>query len=238
MKLASGWQIGSVVVALATPFVVVAFAGLLFLNPFWFDFEQDRSGVAALTGYTPSEVRQVTGSILSDLVFGPPSFDVSVGGVPVLDARERSHMADVRTFLLKLYGAALVAGAIIAVAGLRSRGGSWFWGALAAGGKLTVAGVAVVGIGFAVFFEQAFELFHELFFSAGSYSFDPSKEKLVQLFPDQLWFETSVGIAVAVLGLALLVAYAAGRIAVRTAPPGGPVEPSADDMASAPEGRP
>jgi len=72
--------------------------------------------------------------------------------------------------------------------------------------------VVVVGLGFALFFDQAFELFHEIFFAPGSYMFDPRTEKLVQLFPDQFWSETSVALAGAVLALAVLVAVVGGRL--------------------------
>ena len=87
MILSRSERLASVVAAVATPCVIVAVAVLLFLNPVWVGFEQDRSDVVGLTGYTPAQVREVTGSILSDLVFGPPSFDVTVNGAPVLDER-------------------------------------------------------------------------------------------------------------------------------------------------------
>jgi integral membrane protein (TIGR01906 family) len=197
-------QLASVLVALSTPCVVVAAAVVLFFNPIWIGFEQDRSDVSALTGYSPAEVRQVTGSILSDLVFGPPSFDVTVNGQPVLDARERSHMADVRNVFMGLGLVALVAAAIMVVAGIWSRGRAWFWRSVRSGSRLTLAGVVVVGLGFALFFEQAFLLLHEIFFPEGNYEFDPRTEKLVQLLPDQFWAETTVAVALAVLTLTIV----------------------------------
>jgi len=206
--------VAAVVAAVATPCVVVAVAVVLFLNPIWVGFDQDRSGVDQLTGYTPAQVRAVTGSVLSDLVFGPPSFDVTLPGAtaPVLDASERSHMSDVRTVLLGLGLVALVAAILLLIVGLASRGRRWFWRAAAAGARVLVVGVVVVGLGFALFFDQAFELFHEIFFAPGSYMFDPRTEKLVQLFPDQFWSETSVALAGAVLALAVLVAVVGGRL--------------------------
>jgi hypothetical protein len=123
---------------------------------------------------------------------------------------------------------AALAAAMLASLGLASRGARWFWRAVQVGGKLLAGGVVVVGLGFAVFFDQAFELFHELFFQAGTYSFDPRTEKLVQLFPDQFWSETSVALAGAVLALALIVAFTAGRIAGSA-----PVEGAASRPASA-----
>jgi len=204
----------AVVAAVATPCVVVALAVLLFLNPIWVGFDQDRSGVDRLTGYTPGQVRDVTGSVLSDLVFGPPHFDVTLPGAtaPVLDASERSHMADVRTVLMGLGFVALIAAILLLVVGLASRGRRWFWRAVAVGARVLVVGVVVVGLGFAVFFDQAFELFHEIFFAPGTYMFDPRTEKLVQLFPDQFWSETSVALAGAVLVLAILAALVGGRL--------------------------
>jgi integral membrane protein (TIGR01906 family) len=73
-------------------------------------------------------------------------------------------------------------------------------------------GVVVVGAAFAVFFEQAFEFFHEIFFPPGTYMFDPATDKLVQLFPDQFWSETSVALAGMVLLLAVVAAVVADRL--------------------------
>jgi integral membrane protein (TIGR01906 family) len=214
-------RVAAIVAGVATPFVVVAVAVLLFLNPIWVGFDQDRSDVAGLTGYSHAQVVQITGSILSDLTFGPPNFDVSVGGAPVLDAGERGHMADVRKVLLSLGLLALIAAVLLLLAGLAGRGRRPFWRAVSRGARVLVVGVVVVGAGFALFFDQAFELFHEVFFAPGTYMFDPRTEKLVQLFPDQFWSETSVAIAAAVLVLALAVAWIAGRLGREPAPDGG-----------------
>jgi integral membrane protein (TIGR01906 family) len=219
MKLPLVQRIGTVAVAIATPFVIVAAAVLLFLNPVWVGFDQNRSGVAALTGYSETQVHQVTGSILSDLVFGPPRFDVAVNGTAVLDERERTHMADVRNLLLELGGLALIAALVMVIAGIGSRGAAWFWRGFRYGARLTIVGVSAVGLAFVILFDQAFALFHEIFFAAGTYSFNTQQEKLVQLFPDQFWSETSAGIAAGVLILALIALYVTGRLATRRTAP-------------------
>jgi integral membrane protein (TIGR01906 family) len=219
-------RVAAVATGVTTPCVIVAVAVLLFLNPIWVGFDQDRSDVAGLTGYTPAQVRAVTGSILSDLVFGPPNFDVTLPGAsaPVLDASERSHMADVRKVLLELGIFALIAAVLLAVVGVEGRGRRSLWRAAAAGARVLTVGVIVVGAAFALFFDRAFELFHEIFFAPGTYMFDPRTEKLVQLFPDQFWSETSVAIAAAVLVLAVAVAVVAGRLGSESVGmPGAPV---------------
>jgi integral membrane protein (TIGR01906 family) len=226
VNLSLAERLASVVAAVATPFVIVGIAVLLFLNPVWVGFDQERSNVAGLTGYTPTQVQQTTGSILSDLVLGPPNFAVTVNDAPVLDARERGHMADVRTVLMGLGLVALLALLLFAVVGVFGRGRRWFWRAVAIGARVTVVGVIVVGVAFAIFFDQAFTAFHEIFFGAGTYTFDPRTEKLVQLFPDQFWSETSVAISIAILGLAVVVALLAGRLGREVGPasPRAPAE--------------
>ena len=205
-------RIAAVATAIATPCVIIGAAVLLFLNPVWVGFDQDRSDVSRLTGYTSAQVHEVTGSILSDLVFGPPDFAATVNGAPVLEPRERSHMVDVRTVLMSLGIVGLAAAVALVALGLASRGRRWFWRAAGTGATVLVGGVIVVGIAFALFFDQAFELFHEMFFPPGTYMFDPRTDRLVQLFPDQFWSETSVAIAVAVLVLAIGVAMGARRL--------------------------
>src|SRR5688572_12653615 len=89
-------RFAGVLTAIATAVVIGAIAIVPFLTPAWVSFEQGRTGAEGLTGYTTAELRAATDAILADLVIGPPDFDVAVGGAPVLNAREQSHMRDVR----------------------------------------------------------------------------------------------------------------------------------------------
>ena len=187
----------------------------LFLNPLWIGFEQERSGVSAITGYSSDQVRSVTDSILADLFVGPPTFDAMVSGQPVLHAAERSHMADVRNVLLPAtvsFGAA-VAVLTGLVAAYRRR--AWFWRAVAVGsGALAMAGV-VVGLAVLFFFDAAFLAFHLAFFPQGNFSFDPRTQRLTQLFPDQFWTETSIAVAMTGITIAVAVSAIAWRRAAR-----------------------
>jgi len=204
--------IPAIVGAVTAPIVIVAIAVVALLDPLWVSFEQARSDVTAWTGFTADQVNQVTGSILANLVFGPPSFDVKLNGVQVLDPKEVSHMQDVRGVFMMLGLVALAALVLLGAAFAFGRGRRLFWRAIELGANVLMVGVVVVGLFVVTFFDQVFLLFHDIFFAQGTFMFDPRTEKLVQLFPDQFWNDTSFVLAVVILALALgLRAFARRR---------------------------
>jgi len=203
-----------VAVGAATALVLVALSIVPFLNPVWVRFEQDRAGAGALTGYTSDQLDRVTGAILRDLVLGPPAFDVAIDGEAVLNDRERGHMTDVRG----VFGAFGLAAAIalVALVGLwfraRRRGDlRGFW--RSAGRGAAVLAIGIVGVGAVAFvaFDALFEVFHRIFFAGGSYAFDPRTERLVQLFPFQFWFDTTIALGVVIVVLGVATALVARR---------------------------
>jgi integral membrane protein (TIGR01906 family) len=94
------------------------------------------------------------------------------------------------------------------------------WRAVGSGARGLAIALVVAGA-FAVFaFDAAFEVFHRLFFSSGSYTFDPRTDRLVQLFPERFWSETAIAVGVVAILVAVLTAWQAGRRAgaARSAP--------------------
>jgi integral membrane protein (TIGR01906 family) len=213
-----GGRATSVAVGVATMLVIVAASIVPFLSPAWVGFEQDRAQAQAWTGFATADLRTATDAILADLVIGPPDFDVQIGGVPVLEERERAHMRDVRNVFAALYVAAAVSVVVLAVAGWRVRDRGRLWRAVRRGAKVLGVGVVAIGIVALVAFDTLFETFHELFFPAGSYTFDPSKDRLVQLFPFEFWQETAIVVGIVILALCVIVAFIASRRERRTAP--------------------
>lgn len=204
----------SVLTGLATAIVIVALAILPFLTPQWVSFEQGRSDAAAWTGFPAPELEAVTGSILSDLVFGPPDFDVAVSGVPVLDERERGHMRDVRTVFAGLFLLAAASGVVLVLASRRADRAAT-WRAVRRGAIGLAVAIAALGAVALVAFDALFEAFHEVLFPAGSYDFDPATERLVQLFPFQFWQETAIVVGVVIVAGCAAVAVLAGLRARR-----------------------
>lgn len=186
-------------VALATMLLILGIGVAALFNPLFVAFEQGRAGSTAWTGYTPDELRTATDAILGNLYLGG-DFAVTVRGDAVLDPREQAHMRDVRGVFAGFFVAVLLSAVVLLVVGWRARGAAWFWRAARNGAMVLSAGVVVLGVVSLVAFDALFEVFHRIFFAGGTYLFDPRTERLVQLFPDQFWSETST-----VLGIVLLV---------------------------------
>jgi integral membrane protein (TIGR01906 family) len=203
----------------AASIVVIAIAILPFLTPAWVSFEQGRAQAAEWTGFSDAELSVATNAILHDLVLGPPDFAVEVRGSPVLVERERSHMRDVRGVFAGFFLIAALAAVGLAalVAGARRMGHpERAWSAIATGMRGLIVAVVVVGVVAAVAFDQLFELFHTLFFPAGSFTFDPRTDRLVQLFPFTFWEETTTVLGAVIIVSAAILSVAGGRLARRT----------------------
>ena len=208
--------LAALVTGIATALVIVVLAIVPFLNPVWVGFEQGRAQAAVWTGFAAADLATVTNEILADLVIGPPAFDVALAGQPVLVEREREHMRDVRG-VFGGFAMAAAAGALVLVAAyLIARAGgprarARFWRRLAGSGKVIAVVTVVGGITGMLFFDTAFEVFHRLFFPAGTYLFDPRTDRLVQLFPEQFWIETTIGVGAVVILLSIALAWFARR---------------------------
>jgi integral membrane protein (TIGR01906 family) len=212
-------RLGAWLIASATAIVILGASIAPFLAPAYVRVEQDRAGAGPLTGYDGPQLDTIAASLIGDLVLWQGDFDVAVDGSPVLNERERGHMRDVRGVFAGFF--ALVAlGAIgLVVATRRARGTEArfaLWRAVAAGARGLAIALAVVGVVAFVAFDAAFEVFHRLFFSAGTYTFDPATDRLVQLFPERFWSETSIAVGIVALALALLTFWQARRHAPRT----------------------
>jgi integral membrane protein (TIGR01906 family) len=206
--------LAALVIGVATALVLIAVSILPFLNPLWVGFEQQRADAAGWTGYTPADLQAATNAILGDLVVGPPDFDVTVNGVAVLDPREQAHMRDVRTVFVGFYLVAAVALIVLIGAALVARATgtrSVLWRRIARGALATGIATIASGIVAVTSFDTAFEVFHELFFPPGSFLFDPRTDRLVQLFPEQFWMETSMAVGAVIVVLSFAVAFIGRR---------------------------
>ncbi len=207
-------RLGRWLIASSTALALLGASVLPFLTPAYVRLEQDRAAAGQLTGFTPTQLDAVTAALLTDLVFWRGDFDVAVDGRSVLTERERGHMRDVRGVFAGFFVLAIAAGAVLVIAFRQVRGTEArfaLWRSVAGGARALSVGLVVVGAFAVLAFEAAFEVFHRLFFSANSYSFDPRTDRLVQLFPQQFWSDTAIIVGLVALGAAILTAWQAGR---------------------------
>ena len=85
------------------------------------------------------------------------------------------------------------------------------WRRLGLAGRVIAVATVALGIVGVLFFDTAFEVFHELFFPAGSFLFDPATDRLVQLFPETFWVETTIAVGIVIIALAAGLAWFGGR---------------------------
>ena len=119
------------------------------------------------------------------------------------NSRERQHMADVRSiiriFTIAMSVLVIVFILLLLVSGfiLKANGqlASFIGEVLLYGGFLTIAiGVMLLAL-LNSYFSSSFESFHKLFFQSGTYSFDPAKEVIVNLYPEQMFMDLGIRIS-------------------------------------------
>jgi integral membrane protein (TIGR01906 family) len=196
---------------LAAALAIVLTGPLLLFNPWLVSAEQARHGVATSLGTDRANVDRVTAVMLRDL-FTDGDFIANVeNGPSILDASERSHMADVGALVRILSGLEAAAILVLLITAWWLRAEPARRGRLLLGSALAVGAAALaLGIFFAVAFEAAFTAFHAIFFQAGTWQFGPDSN-LIRLFPEAFWFETSLLAGLSILLTALLAAWLGSR---------------------------
>lgn len=212
----------------ATAFVILGGSIAPFLAPPVVHFEQSRTAVYSTIDAPWAEIDAVTQSILGDLVFWKGDFGVRgfgparPGPDAILSDAERAHMRDVRNVFTGFWIVVLAGVAVLAAGFSRARGAgaearAAAWRSVASGARALAVVIALAGVFAVIAFDAAFEVFHRLFFSAGTYNFDPAHDRLVQLFPERFWSEISIAVGVVVIVVAVVTSWLASRRASRRA---------------------
>jgi hypothetical protein len=193
-------QVG-LLIPLATAFVILALALLMLLSPIYIHPALEASAAPATLGVPTNTAFALSDRTVAELLLGPGSFDFAgPDGRPFYDPAERGHMQDARVVLWLFLGVCALSAVLLAGSLLRTGGEARVWRAVARGGGSLAIGLVVAGAVATVAFELAFELFHRLLFPAGNWQFDPSTQRLVQLYPLAFWQLSAA--AMGVLGVA------------------------------------
>jgi integral membrane protein (TIGR01906 family) len=204
-------------VALAVPPILVVNALRVLANDSFVRFEYGRSGFPAdRYGLTEDERERL--ALLGLRSIRPGTEGVVLleqatlpDGSPAFDARELSHMEDVRS----VFGAALrtqvVALVVIAALAL-----GLAWTGLRAVvprgleiGAVATLAVAALGVPFILLgFDRFFTRFHEVFFEGDSWRFSDT-DTLIRLYPERFWQDVSQLAAAITVGQAVVLALGA-----------------------------
>lgn len=211
-RAASRSLIRSVVLPAATVVVLLAGALLAVLSPHWVNTAIDLAGSPAILGVPAADTHRISEATVAELLFGPGTFAVTgPDGGRFFDESEAAHLRDARLVLFLFLGIAAASLGLVVTVLLRRPRAIAAWRSLARGGAALAVIVAALGVIALVAFEPAFELFHRIFFPGGNWAFDPSTQRLVQLYPLPFWQLTTAAIGVIAALLGALVWWSARR---------------------------
>ena len=203
-------------VPLATMLTIGAVALLLLFTPFWLHPALDAADSAAWLRMSPQAAHDYSDRTVRDLLLATGDFDFAApDGAPFFDESERAHMRDVRVVLYGFLVLSAAAAFFLGVVTYRRRADAAVLRRISRGGLWLAAGTVVVGVFAALAFEQAFQLFHEIFFPGGNFSFDPATQRLVQLYPEAFWEYTSAALGVLLVAGGALTWFVGSRLAAR-----------------------
>jgi len=170
--------------ALAAVALAIGATTAIFLTPPVIHLLLSVSDSHAALGVEPRVAEALSDALVGDLLTDG-AFDAPLGDEPLLSAGERSHLADVGGLLRAVLVAGL--GGLLVLAFARVRRRTWLRVAIRDGAALIVGGALVAAAAFVLAFDATFAFFHGLFFAAGTWTFNPATDRLVQLYPQDFW---------------------------------------------------
>jgi len=179
--------------------------------------------VGAVTGLSQPELQQVAMGFIQYFQASPQRMDQAVSlperGGPLFNEREITHMVDVQLLVHRIFDAwtvaliALVVSALVIVLSHPPTGGPALVRAGAVGGALAVVIIGIAAVGSVADFSALFTRFHFLSFSNDLWMLDPSRDRLIQLFPLGFFFDAALRIALQTVALgAVVVAASLGAL--------------------------
>jgi integral membrane protein (TIGR01906 family) len=189
--------------------VAIGATTAIFLTPPVVHLLLSVSDAHTVLGVEPRVAQTLSDALVGDLLTDG-AFDVPLGDAPLLSAGERSHLVDVGNLLRLVLVAGL--GGLILLTLARARRRTWLRVAIRDGTALIVGGALLAAAAFTLAFDATFAFFHGLFFAAGTWTFNPATDRLIQLYPQEFW---TLAALLFCLALALL-SFVSYRMAVRS----------------------
>ena len=208
-----------VLLSLAVPFWLILTAIRLLFTPAFLNVEYRLPGFPADPyGFTLQD-RLHYGSLSleylvndSDLTFLE---EITLAdGAPLYNARELSHMLDVKILVQQAFTVGWVLTGVLLGVGVwawRARRLSGYGSALSRGGIWTLGLVGAILLAVVLSFNALFTLFHRLFFTGDTWLFLYS-DSLIRLFPMRFWQDAFIAMGLFTVLGALLLAFFARKL--------------------------
>ena len=195
-------QILKVLLILLIPIVIVLGAVRLVATKPYLAFEYNKTDFPKdAFGFDGGQRQAYAAATLQFVTQNQPLADLAAqeqNGAPLYNVRELSHMQDVQNVYQAAWQAWQIALSLAVLSGLalawRKENRLAFASALQWGGGLTVGIVVVIGLAAIIAWQGWFVLFHQVFFAAGSWTFNYS-DALIRLFPEKFWYDTALTIS-------------------------------------------
>ena len=194
--------------ALAAATLAIAATTAIFLTPPVVHTLLRASGAPGVLGVEPAVAESLSDALVGDLVTGG-TFAAPLGDAPLLSEGERAHLVDVGALVRTILVAGICGLLVLMLARARRR--AWMRNAIRDGAALLVGGALLTAAAFTIAFDATFTFFHGLFFAAGTWTFDPAKDRLVLLYPESFWILAALLFCLALASISLISFRLSGR---------------------------
>lgn len=211
-------------VTISTPFIFLMFAVRVMLTPLFLSVEYNLPGFPADPYGFTREQRLNFSKISVDYLINNEGIEFLQNqkideGTPLYNARELSHMLDVKVLVKNMLTAWLVLLLIWLLLLVWAWRGKWFLDFLLAvsnGGWLTLGIILFLLTAVLVDFDGLFTAFHHLFFEGDTWLFYYS-DSLIRLFPMRFWRDAFILTGGITILLALISALSRKRLLIKRA---------------------
>ncbi len=194
--------------------------GMAFNSLWLYENGFEKYGISQTTGLAEEELEKAAGGLISYFNSGEEYIDITLekDGTPftLFNQREAIHLKDVKGLVWLDYW--ILLGTSVYVLGYGGVSLFWrrgrYWRRLARGvvngGGITLAIMLALGLGTLLGFDQLFLQFHLISFANDLWLLDPTRDYLIMLFPQGFWYDTTLFIALATTGMAVILGGVAG----------------------------
>ncbi len=214
-------QIAALLFIIALPVALVTTNVRIVANtPRVYEYATDHYDTTATTGISRSELLRASGELRdyfnndTDTVF----IRVEEDGQPVslFNDRETAHLRDVKDLFqasFRIEEAAILfilAYVVMVFVWARETSVRMLAREVLASGALGLAVLLVLGVFALTGFDAVWTKFHVVAFTSGNWDFDPSRDHLIQMFPEDFWRDVTLWTGAATLAELALLSAAAG----------------------------